>query len=151
MAGKNYSVDKAHIAARIDRLLDRVGDATGQNDKQVNVGVGKALHVSGEAVRQWRKGVVLPRLEKLDALVTYLTQRKVDSAPESILFGTPSKDLTSMDVRQRIVEEGPELDLLRAFRATSPEGQKRILDYAETILKAFPRPMNVQVLHRRKK
>lgn len=141
--------DAAIISGRIDRLLSQVD--TEVSDKTINIQVGKAIGVTPEMVRQWRKNVSLPRYDSLNLLVMFLVERKIPATPQYILCGTPPKPLSPMELRERIVDDGPELELLRAFRATNPDGQKRVLDHAETILKAYPRPANVQSLSIKKR
>ena len=137
---------KAQIAARIDRLL-RLPDA---DDKTINTEVGAALRVSAEAVRQWRKNVALPKLENVFGLVMYLVSRGIQTTPEYLLFGL-QKGLPSMELRERIADEGEELELLRLYRSMNKDGQKTLLMNARALQLSFPRGSNVQSLHSSKK
>lgn len=146
-ASKDCRMDKKQIAARIDRLLSK---CTG-TDKAVNKAVGDALEISGEAVRQWRKGDTFPRIDKLAPLVEYLTRAKVLASAQYILFGQPPSKLSNVDTLERIVEEGPELKLLRLFRTSDEKGQDRILEVSEAIQMANPRASNVSSIKQSKK
>lgn len=139
-------IAKAQIAARIDRCLASLkGD-----DKKVNTEVGAALGVSTEAVRQWRKNVALPKLENVFGLVAYLRTRNVETTPEYLLLGL-TKGLPPMELRERIADEGEELELLRLYRACNREGQKLIMANARSLQLSFPRGVNVHALHTGKK
>lgn len=140
-------MDKKQIAARIDRLLSK---CTG-TDKAVNKAVGESLDISGEAVRQWRKGDTFPRIDKLAPLVEYLTRAKVLASAQYILFGQPPSKLSNVDTLERIVEEGPELELLRQFRTSNQIGQERILEMSAAIQMAYPRASNISSIKEPKK
>jgi transcriptional regulator with XRE-family HTH domain len=143
---KQLDERKAQIAARIDRCLSKLSG----DDKTVNVEVGTALGVSGEAVRQWRKGSVMPKLENLFAFVVYLRTKGIESTPEYFLLGL-TRGLPSMELRERIADEGEELELLRLFRGMNRDGQKNLLMNARALQLSFPRGSNVQMFSQSKK
>jgi hypothetical protein len=139
-------VDFQQIADRIDRLIGRLGE----DDKKINAAIAKTLHLSGEAVRRWRKGVGMPRLENLEPLCQYLRERDIEASPPYILFGF-HHPIKEVHIRERIADEGHELALLRAFRKSSPEGQGRILDTAIALQVAYPLDSKVIRLEARKR
>lgn len=143
---KQIDERRAQIAARIDRCLSKFPG----EDKTVNVEVGAALGVSGEAVRQWRKGSVMPKLENLFAFVVYLRTKGIESTPEYFLLGL-TRGLPSMELRERIADEGEELELLRLFRGMNRDGQKNLLMNARALQLSFPRGSNVQMFNQSKK
>lgn len=143
---------KAQVASRIDRLLGELGNRLDATDKQVNIGVAKELLVSEESIRQWRKGVITPRRDKIDALIKYLHDNQIDTTPEYITYGL-QKGLPAMELRERIADEGEELELLRIFRSCNRKGQDMILENSRALQLSFPRGSNVRSLqnHRRKR
>lgn len=144
MARQTWHVDKRQIADRIDRLLSKVAG----KDKKVNAIAGKALDLSGEAVRLWRRGVNLPRLDNLDPLCQFLATRGIAASPESILFGYHPKDV---HIRERIADDGDELDLLRLFRRSSLDGRDHILDAAKAYQAQYPLDSKILRLEGKKK
>lgn len=137
---------KDQVAARIDRCLSKLPG----EDKSVNTEVSEAVGVSTEAVRQWRKGVASPKIENVLAVVAYVRSRDIDTTPEYLLLGL-SKGLPAMELRERIVDEGEELELVRLFRASNKKGQETILNNARALQLSFPRGVNVHALHTSKK
>lgn len=146
-------MDKAQIGARINRLLTAYAGTKNDelSDKEINAEFAGVLSVSGESVRMWRKGETLPRLDKLEPLIAHLAKRKIQATPEHILFGLPLKGSTSLELRQRIAEEGAEYELLRLYRAASSIGQDRVLEMVRAIQMANPRPAHVVSLHSTKR
>lgn len=139
-------LDKQLIATRLDRLINQVDP---DNDSEANRKVAKALGVSSEAVRRWRKGLDLPRLEKIDPLVQFLTGIEIDASAQYILFGQSPSKLNNVETLERIVEEGAELELLKLFRASTSKGQEKIMDAAHAYQLAHPRAANVYTLRRK--
>ena len=137
--------NKALIADRIDRLIREVGD----QDKLVNAQVGNGIGVSGEAIRAWRKGVNLPRLEHLDDLCKFLVDKGIKAVPEYVLFGHQAKD-SQVHLRERIADDGPELEILRLYRAASPHGKQLILEMARAYQLAHPQPSHVVSIHQKR-
>lgn len=147
-ASQNCRMDQRMIAKRIDGLLSAMGD----EDKKINDGVAAAILVSGEAVRQWRKGDAMPRLNKLQPLSDYLMQRKIQASPQFILFGShPNEQISDVKLRERIASDEDELTLLLLFRACSPAGQNLILQSAKAYQQAYPQPHNVVSLRSSKR
>lgn len=138
-------MEKQQIAARIDRLSIRVGAEIGLagKDKAINAKIGAAVGVSQESVRQWRAGDTFPRLERLGGLCEFLKKHGVEATPELILFGITPKSLPSAEMRERIADEGPELELLRIYRAANRDGQAQIVTNARALMQAYPRPSQV--------
>lgn len=144
------------MAIRIDRCLRTLSDNLSQKegvkltDKQVNARVAAAIGVSEEAVRQWRKAVTAPRRQQLESLVKYLQECGVHTTPEYLERGL-TKGLPPMELRERIADEGEELELLRLFRASNLDGKQTILNNARAIQLSFPQGHNVKSLHQHKK
>lgn len=147
-------LNKPQIAARIDRLLHTLGEKIKEeSEKAVNALVGKSLSVSGEAIRQWRKASVLPRLENLDALVSYLNERGITTSPEYVLFGHTA-EAKNVNIRERIADDGDELELLQVFRAASPKGKQLIMEMARAYQLSHPAPSKVfaiRSVHRKRR
>lgn len=129
-------MNREEIAGRINALLG----------KKQNTVIAKALHVSREAVRQWRKAETWPRLEKMDALAIYC-----DTTPEYILFGIQKEKPKVHEIRERICEGAEELALVRAYRASNDAGRDHILASAKSISKDHPKAENVFPLRRKKR
>lgn len=141
---KNCRVlNKDLIAARIDRLLRTLGQQMEEeSEKQVNAAVGKSLQVSGEAIRQWRKASALPRLEHIDALVSYLNDKGITTSVEYVLLGH-TIEAKNVNIRERIADDGDELELLQIFRAANPKGKQLILEMARAYQLSHPAPSKV--------
>lgn len=151
MARDNPKVDFTAISARIDKLLTHA--QANERDHLVralptskyNAIVSKDLSVTPEAVRQWRKGDVAIRLDRLTALCAFIAARKIEVSPEYILFGfNRDARLSDVEIRRRIADDGEEVELLAIFRACSREGKTQILKTARAYQLAYPAPAKVQ-------
>ncbi len=147
LASETCRVDKVQIGVRINGLISRLSK-DGEKDKEINAKVAQDIGLNGESIRLWRKGLTLPRLDKLEPLCKYLKEHGVEARPESILFGFSAKEV---HIRERIAEEGDELELLRTFRRSNAEGRKVILDTAKALQAAHPNDPKVVRLESRKK
>jgi hypothetical protein len=136
-------LNKAQIAARIDRLLHALGEKIKEeSEKTLNAIVGKSLSVSGEAIRQWRKASVMPRIEHIGALVSYLNQHGITTSPEYVLLGH-TVEAKNVNIRERIADDGDEFELLQVFRAASPKGKQLIMEMARAYQLSHPAPSKV--------
>lgn len=122
-------MDKTEIGRTLNRLLGGMKNA--EVVKQLAIGGTK---VTRQAIAYWRSGKHWPRLEKLDALA-----KVCGRSPEYILFKIEKKEQKLEDIRERICNDDDELDLLRAYRATNPEGMTDIIAMANLIASKHPR------------
>lgn len=131
---------------------DKIGHREGVKltDKQVNQRVSESLGVTEEAVRQWRKSKITPRRQQIEGLVKFLQDSGVSTTPEYLERGL-SKGLTPMELRERIADDGDELDLLRLFRASNRRGKELILENAQSLQLSHPQGHNVKSLHQHRK
>ena len=149
MIDHNVDSVKAQMAARIDRCLSSVKGFA--DDKAVNSDVGLALGLkSGEAVRQWRKNGAAPKIENIFGLVEYLRGKGVSTTPEYLMFGL-TKGMPAMELRERIADEGEELELLRLYRSMNRQGQNLLITNARALQLSFARGHNVEQLQGKKK
>lgn len=136
-------LNKAQIAARIDRLLRALGEKIHEeSEKALNTLVGESLSLSGEAIRQWRKASVLPRLEHIGALVSYLNEHGISTSPEYVLLGH-TVEAKNVNIRERIADDGDEFELLQVFRAASPKGKQLIMEMARAYQLSHPAPSKI--------
>ena len=144
-------MDKRLIADRINRLAEIVGRNEHKADSAVNAELGKAIKVSAEAIRQWRKGDASPKLEHLEPLAKAFNSRKVETSVGHILLGLPATKLSNVDLLERLAEDGEELELLRLFRSSNHQGRDNLIMTARAIQQSHPRPANVVTLPQPKK
>ena len=128
---------RREIADRINGLIK----VSGSDNVQIAVKIGG---VGKETVRQWREGLIWPRMDKLKALAAAL-----GSSADYILFGTyPNKSVESL--RERICRNDAELALLRLFRSTNRDGKTLTTEAARSYSITHPAPHNVVQLKERR-